>query len=166
MTQVVVWLPWSQFSRCAGVCLSPQRQLGSIFGAVFSSCAVLCPRFRRPLGDGFPVGPSCRMDPDGGAETQKAVSLQWKSYKLVQDPIIRRVSQKIYRYDGVHFSVPVSSFPRPLKLAHSRPKTKCSGYSFYNISGLWISSRGRLAGPETPEIMVQVCRIILASAKI
>lgn len=48
------------------------------------------------------------MDPDGGAETQKAVSLQWKSYKLVQDPIIRRVSQKIYRYDGVHFSVPVS----------------------------------------------------------
>lgn len=86
---------------------------------VFPSCVVLCPRFWRPLGDGFPVGPSCRMDPDGGAETQKAVSLQWKSYKLVQDPIIRRVSQKIYRYDGVHFSVPVSSFPSSLKLAHS-----------------------------------------------
>lgn len=50
-----------------------------------------------------------RMDPDGGAESQKAVSLQWKSYKLVQDPIIRRVAQKIYRYDGVHFSVPVGS---------------------------------------------------------
>lgn len=52
---------------------------------------------------------SRRMDPDGGAESQKAVSLQWKSYKLVQDPIIRRVAQKIYRYDGVHFSVPVGS---------------------------------------------------------
>lgn len=51
---------------------------------------------------------SCRMDPDGGADSQKAVSLQWKSYKLVQDPAIRRVTQKIYRYDGVHFSVPVS----------------------------------------------------------
>lgn len=51
---------------------------------------------------------SCRMDPDSGAEAQKAVSLQWKSYKLVQDPAIRRVTQKIYRYDGVHFSVPVS----------------------------------------------------------
>lgn len=48
------------------------------------------------------------MDPDSGAETQKAVSLQWKSYKLVQDPAIRRVTQKVYRYDGVHFSVPVS----------------------------------------------------------
>ena len=48
------------------------------------------------------------MDPDSGAETQRALSLQWKSYKLVQDPAIRRVAQKIYRYDGVHFSVPVS----------------------------------------------------------
>lgn len=51
---------------------------------------------------------SCRMDPDGGVESQKAVSLQWKSYKLVQDPALRRVTQKIYRYDGIHFSVPVS----------------------------------------------------------
>lgn len=51
---------------------------------------------------------SCRMDPDAEADTQKAVSLQWKSYKLVQDPTIRRVTQKVYRYDGVHFSVPVS----------------------------------------------------------
>lgn len=57
----------------------------------------------------FSLIDSSRMDPDGGAESQKAVSLQWKSYKLVQDPIIRRVAQKIYRYDGVHFSVPVGS---------------------------------------------------------
>lgn len=66
---------------------------------------------------------SCRMDPDGGAETQKAVSLQWKSYKLVQDPIIRRVAQKIYRYDGVHFSVPVRSSPPTLMFAYLLPKT-------------------------------------------
>lgn len=62
------------------------------------------------LKHGISLNLSCRMDPDGGAETQKAVSLQWKSYKLVQDPIIRRVAQKIYRYDGVHFSVPVGWF--------------------------------------------------------
>lgn len=47
------------------------------------------------------------MDPDSGADTQRTLSLQWKSYKLVQDPALRRVAQKIYRYDGIHFSVPV-----------------------------------------------------------
>lgn len=62
------------------------------------------------------------MDPDGEAETQKAVSLQWKSYKLVQDPIIRRVAQKIYRYDGVHFSVPVRSSLCSLMFANLFPK--------------------------------------------
>ncbi|KAJ3600854.1 hypothetical protein NHX12_031829 [Muraenolepis orangiensis] len=50
------------------------------------------------------------MDPDSGTESQKALSLQWKSYKLVQDPALRRVNQKIYRYDGVHFSVPLDEF--------------------------------------------------------
>lgn len=80
--------------------------------------------------DGFPVGPSCRMDPDGGADTQKAVSLQWKSYKLVQDPIIRRVSQKIYRYDGVHFSVPVSPFSTFFKVGTCTPKREKVGLQF------------------------------------
>lgn len=79
-------------------------------------------RRRFPFIGGFGVDLSCRMDPDGGAETQKAVSLQWKSYKLVQDPIIRRVSQKIYRYDGVHFSVPVRSIPCSLMFANLLPK--------------------------------------------
>ncbi|KAK7938735.1 hypothetical protein WMY93_002061 [Mugilogobius chulae] len=65
---------------------------------------------------------SCRMDPDTGAETQKAVSLQWKSYKLVQDPATRRVTQKIYRYDGVHFSVPDSGFPPVGDLRDPRPR--------------------------------------------
>lgn len=40
------------------------------------------------------------------------------------------------------------------------------GYSVCNISGLWISSRGWVAGPSTPEVMVQVCRTVPASAKI
>lgn len=48
------------------------------------------------------------MDPDSEADSQRALSLQWKSYKLLQDPTIRRVAQKIYRYDGIQFSVPVS----------------------------------------------------------
>ncbi|KTF96243.1 hypothetical protein cypCar_00003587 [Cyprinus carpio] len=62
------------------------------------------------------------MDPDSGADTQQTLSLQWKSYKLVQDPAIRRVAQKIYRYDGIHFSVPDSGFPPVGDLRDPRPR--------------------------------------------
>lgn len=89
----------------------------------------------------FALIDSSRMDPDGGAESQKAVSLQWKSYKLVQDPIIRRVAQKIYRYDGVHFSVPVGSHASSWHMFtgfdHSYTSVLCS-----HSAGLWVSSRG------------------------
>ncbi|KAJ8402648.1 hypothetical protein AAFF_G00367310 [Aldrovandia affinis] len=62
------------------------------------------------------------MDPDSGADSQRALSLQWKSYKLIQDPAIRRVAQKVYRYDGVHFSVPDSGFPPVGDLRDPRPR--------------------------------------------
>ncbi|KAK6312040.1 hypothetical protein J4Q44_G00177040 [Coregonus suidteri] len=62
------------------------------------------------------------MDPDSEPDTQRALSLQWKSYKLVQDPAIRRVNNKIYRYDGVHFSVPDSGFPPVGDLRDPRPR--------------------------------------------
>lgn len=69
------------------------------------------------------------MDPDGGADTQRTLSLQWKSYKLVQDPAIRRVAQKIYRYDGIHFSVPVRALHRFTHLTlrkHTFRKSVCA----------------------------------------
>ncbi|XP_034046456.1 histone-lysine N-methyltransferase SETD1A [Thalassophryne amazonica] len=69
------------------------------------------------------------MDPDSGVEPQKAVSLQWKSYKLVQDPAIRRDTQKIYRYDGVHFSVPDSGFNPVGELRDPRPRRLWSRYT-------------------------------------
>ncbi|XP_047656549.1 histone-lysine N-methyltransferase SETD1A isoform X2 [Tachysurus fulvidraco] len=62
------------------------------------------------------------MDPDSGADTQRTLSLQWKSYKLLQDPAIRRVAQKVYRYDGIHFSIPDSGFPPVGELRDPRPR--------------------------------------------
>lgn len=62
------------------------------------------------------------MDQEGGGDGQKAPSFQWRNYKLIVDPALdpalRRPSQKVYRYDGVHFSVSVSAswlpnFPGP-----------------------------------------------------
>ena len=53
------------------------------------------------------------MDQEGGGDGQKAPSFQWRNYKLIVDPALdpalRRPSQKVYRYDGVHFSVNVSA---------------------------------------------------------
>nr|XP_055049801.1 histone-lysine N-methyltransferase SETD1A isoform X2 [Misgurnus anguillicaudatus] len=62
------------------------------------------------------------MDPDSGVDTQRTFSLQWKSYKLVQDPALRRVTQKIYRYDGIHFNIQDSGFPAVGDLRDPRPR--------------------------------------------
>lgn len=55
------------------------------------------------------------MDQEGGGDGQKTPSFQWRNYKLIVDPALdpalRRPSQKVYRYDGVHFSVNVSARP-------------------------------------------------------
>ncbi len=69
------------------------------------------------------------MDPDSGADTQQTLSLQWKSYKLVQDPALRRVTQKIYRYDGIHFSVQVWTciiIHKDYQTEHAYVKSVCS----------------------------------------
>lgn len=54
------------------------------------------------------------MDQEGGGDGQKAPSFQWRNYKLIVDPALdpalRRPSQKVYRYDGVHFSVNDSKY--------------------------------------------------------
>nr|XP_033802521.1 histone-lysine N-methyltransferase SETD1A [Geotrypetes seraphini] len=64
------------------------------------------------------------MDQESGGELQKAPNFQWRCYKLLMDPVLGRSSQKIYRYDGVHFSVsdarylPVGAVqdPRPRRI--------------------------------------------------
>nr|KAF6355976.1 SET domain containing 1A, histone lysine methyltransferase [Myotis myotis] len=54
------------------------------------------------------------MDQEGGGDGQKTPSFQWRNYKLIVDPALdpalRRPSQKVYRYDGVHFSVNDSKY--------------------------------------------------------
>lgn len=58
------------------------------------------------------------MEPEVGGESQRPPSVPWRSYKLVVDPALRRAPQKVYRYDGVHFSVPVSAL---MSLVNERP---------------------------------------------
>ncbi|XP_035169758.1 histone-lysine N-methyltransferase SETD1A-like [Oxyura jamaicensis] len=104
------------------------------------------------------------MEPEAGGESQRAPSVPWRSYKLVVDPALRRAPQKVYRYDGVHFSVPDSGYrpegdvrdPRPRRIwAKHRdlslpvPKFKVSlggfGGSWWGLgdpNGIWGSSMG------------------------
>ncbi|XP_067883421.1 histone-lysine N-methyltransferase SETD1A-like, partial [Heterodontus francisci] len=51
------------------------------------------------------------MDQETAGETLKGQNTQWNNYKLVADPTIRRVPQKVYRYDGLYFSIPDAGFP-------------------------------------------------------
>uniref|UniRef100_K7FBM2 SET domain containing 1A, histone lysine methyltransferase n=1 Tax=Pelodiscus sinensis TaxID=13735 RepID=K7FBM2_PELSI len=62
------------------------------------------------------------MDQESGGDTQKAPNFQWRSYKLVIDPALRRAPQKIYRYDGVHFSAPDSGYPPVGDVRDPRPR--------------------------------------------
>jgi histone-lysine N-methyltransferase SETD1 len=76
------------------------------------------------------------MDQEGGGDGQKAPSFQWRNYKLIVDPALdpalRRPSQKVYRYDGVHFSVSVSAlepFLTYLDLQSPLPASPCSVFN-------------------------------------
>ena len=45
--------------------------------------------------------------------TQASTSVEkrnhhWRSYKLIIDPALKKGQHKLYRYDGQHFSMPVS----------------------------------------------------------
>lgn len=92
------------------------------------------------------------MDPDSGVDTQRTLNLQWKSYKLVQDPGLRRVTQKIYRYDGIHFSIPVWTFYCTKSCWTARKCKACvnlssleSNVSLVFLLGFRISTGGGLA---------------------
>jgi hypothetical protein len=80
------------------------------------------------------------MDQEGGGDGQKAPSFQWRNYKLIVDPALdpalRRPSQKVYRYDGVHFSVNVSAQPLValFPLSSSLPGAPVSLISFLETS--------------------------------
>lgn len=90
------------------------------------------------------------MDQEGGGDGQKAPSFQWRNYKLIVDPALdpalRRPSQKVYRYDGVHFSVSVSAQAR---LQGARPAS--SGPS---VGHPELPTRSRLltGGPPEPAL--------------
>ncbi|OWK49793.1 Histone-lysine N-methyltransferase SETD1A, partial [Lonchura striata] len=66
------------------------------------------------------------MEPEPGGDGPRTPSVPWRSYKLLLDPALRRGGQKLYRYDGVHFSLPVSAPKSPKlypKTDQNRPKT-------------------------------------------
>lgn len=62
------------------------------------------------------------MEPEAGAESQRPPSAPWRSYKLLVDPALRRAPQKVYRYDGVHFSVPDSGYRPEGDVRDPRPR--------------------------------------------
>ncbi|XP_029462763.1 histone-lysine N-methyltransferase SETD1A [Rhinatrema bivittatum] len=67
------------------------------------------------------------MDQESGGELQKAPNFQWRCYKLLVDPALRRASQKIasqkiYRYDGVYFSVSDAGYPPVEAVRDPRPR--------------------------------------------
>lgn len=77
------------------------------------------------------------MDQEGGGDGQKAPSFQWRNYKLIVDPALdpalRRPSQKVYRYDGVHFSVNVSAPGRSLPAGELGPTLRLALCSPQNV---------------------------------
>ncbi|XP_071275834.1 LOW QUALITY PROTEIN: histone-lysine N-methyltransferase SETD1A-like, partial [Agelaius tricolor] len=62
------------------------------------------------------------MEPEPGGDAPRTPSVPWRSYKLLLDPALRRGGQKLYRYDGVHFSVPDSGFPPAGPVQDPRPR--------------------------------------------
>lgn len=64
-------------------------------------------------------------------------SHHWRSYKLIIDPALKKGSHKLYRYDGLHFSLPVSGASRYNNGQNRihRP-VYCSAEWIYNITGV------------------------------
>ncbi|KAM4707123.1 LOW QUALITY PROTEIN: histone-lysine N-methyltransferase SETD1B [Discoglossus pictus] len=61
-----------------------------------------------PAGDGWISG----MEAGNQASTSgDKKGHHWKSYKLITDPALKRGQHKLYRYDGLHFSMPNSGVP-------------------------------------------------------
>lgn len=108
--------------------------------------------FSSPLPPYFPPPPPPpRPGWINGMEnsTQASTSVEkrnhhWRSYKLIIDPALKKGQHKLYRYDGQHFSMPVSGggggrgFP-PLCYAPP-PRPACRPPSYRRFGG-WGSLR-------------------------
>lgn len=50
----------------------------------------------------------CSINLSECIESEAERTLNWSSYKLLVDPLLDGGKEKLYRYDGLHFSTPVS----------------------------------------------------------
>lgn len=63
-------------------------------------------------------------------------SHHWRSYKLIIDPALKKGSHKLYRYDGLHFNMPVSRTSRYNGQNRIHRPVYCRAEWIYNITGV------------------------------